>query len=511
MPTKFILLLLCFWDILNDGKKDLYNYPLKIENSLLSNCTEYYYQQPLDHFNYQTGPTPNNVTTYMQRYFICGGSNWIVNGTIFFYLGNEGNVELYVNHTGLMWEHENEFDAIMIFAEHRYYGKSMPFTKEQLKQQPKLYLFVSPDQAMADYAELIYYLKTQKLNSWPSPIIGFGGSYGGMLCSWFSIKYPQWIDGCIAGSAPILDFEGLEPPINPNFYAQTMTFDASTEGGGNDLCKNNIRKSWNNLFNLTKTLNGRRELSSIFKLCSNLNNETIANATAFWAADAMSTLSMGSYPYPSSYMTNGDGDLPPYPLRFACNKYMVKNFSDNNNDILYALSDFIGVLYNVTNTTQCYDINDNLLPYEPGYISPYDAWNWMSCSVIFMTGTFNSLYPSDGINDMFWNYQWDPQALSDSCYKHLGIRPRMNWTQINYGGYLLKYDGVKNIVFSNGLLDPNANGGVQFNNSKNGIYSISTGMVGHHMDLMFSTSMDPQSVIDVRNFELQQMRNWVQL
>ena len=53
----------------------------------------------------------------------------------------------------------------------------------------------------------------------------------GQLCAWFTMKYPQWIDGCIAAYAPILDFQGIEPKINPNYYAQILTFDASTKGG----------------------------------------------------------------------------------------------------------------------------------------------------------------------------------------------------------------------------------------------------------------------------------------
>ena len=41
-----------------------------------------------------------------------------------------------------------------------------------------------------------------------SPVVGFGGSYGGMLGSWFRIKYPHIIDGVIAASAPIWNFYG---------------------------------------------------------------------------------------------------------------------------------------------------------------------------------------------------------------------------------------------------------------------------------------------------------------
>ena len=68
---------------------------------------------------------------------------------MFFYTGNEGDVELYVNNTGFMLELAQQKPSLVVFAEHRYYGKSLPyeppFTTAELK-------YFSAHQALADYA-----------------------------------------------------------------------------------------------------------------------------------------------------------------------------------------------------------------------------------------------------------------------------------------------------------------------------------------------------------------------
>ena len=87
----------------------------------IQNCSVNFFTQTIDHFNF--GATPDGTTTFQQRYFVYN-QTWQnnSNGVIFFYLGNEADVSLYVDHTGLMWENAEAFNAMLIFAEHRYYG-----------------------------------------------------------------------------------------------------------------------------------------------------------------------------------------------------------------------------------------------------------------------------------------------------------------------------------------------------------------------------------------------------
>ena len=117
----------------------------------LSSCSVRMYDQTLDHFSFASPPQ----ATFKQRYVVCDGS-WSrgadgSRGPIFFYFGNEADVFLYVNHTGLMWENAPAMGAAMVFAEHRYYGRSTPFPDGT----PDCLRWLTTDQALADYAQLI--------------------------------------------------------------------------------------------------------------------------------------------------------------------------------------------------------------------------------------------------------------------------------------------------------------------------------------------------------------------
>jgi lysosomal Pro-X carboxypeptidase len=62
-----------------------------------------------------------------------------------------------------------------------------------LVQEPKYLGYLTSQQALADYILVISHL--QKEQERPSPVIAFGGSYGGMLAAYFRMKYPHVIAG----------------------------------------------------------------------------------------------------------------------------------------------------------------------------------------------------------------------------------------------------------------------------------------------------------------------------
>lgn len=66
--------------------------------------------------------------------------------------------------------------------QHRYYGESMPFgSKAKAYNNSKSLAYLTAEQALADFAVLLTDLK-RNLSAESSPVVLFGGSYGGSEC-----------------------------------------------------------------------------------------------------------------------------------------------------------------------------------------------------------------------------------------------------------------------------------------------------------------------------------------
>jgi hypothetical protein len=80
-------------------------------------------------------------------------------------------------------------DALIVSAEHRFYGQSLPFP--DLSTAGLVY--ATSRQALADYAALAKYIK-QAYNASGSKIVVMGGSYSGNLAAWARYVYPEVFD-----------------------------------------------------------------------------------------------------------------------------------------------------------------------------------------------------------------------------------------------------------------------------------------------------------------------------
>lgn len=146
---------------------------------------EFYYEATIDHFdNHGAGSE-----TYQMRYLVDDTYFDRENGPIIFYAGNEGDVWTFFDNSGFMTTTlAEEFGALVVFGEHRYFGTSMPFGDASYERDNLKYLTV--EQAMMDYVEFMIDFKNVHDLLDRAVIVG-GGSYGGMLSAWLRLKFPH--------------------------------------------------------------------------------------------------------------------------------------------------------------------------------------------------------------------------------------------------------------------------------------------------------------------------------
>lgn len=429
---------------------------------------------PVDHFSFSVSDT------FKLRYLVNNTWQKSENAPIFLYTGNEGNIETFAQNTGFMWEIAPEFEAVLIFAEHRYYGKSMPYGNKSYAGLNHLG-YLTSQQALADYIDLIQYLKS-KPEYKQSAVIAFGGSYGGMLSAWIRIKYPHIVQGAIASSAPILHFTGI---VDCDSFARIVTSDFKA---ANPNCAELIRKSWSAITSIASTDTGKKWLSDNWKLCQPLKNATDVEQLKSYLEDVYGNLAMVNYPYKASFLA----PLPAFPINAACKHLTNKSLTETT--LLTAIRNAFNVYTNYTGETKCLDLNDSTPLLND------DGWPFQSCTEMVMPMCTN------GVNDMFEPNPWNFVEYSKDCEKQFSVKPQPNLVCEHYGCERLST--ATNIVFSNGLMDPWAGGGVVRNLSASAI-AIIIPEGAHHLDLRGSDPNDPHSVVSTRKYHRFFIKQWI--
>ncbi|KAG8639633.1 lysosomal Pro-X carboxypeptidase [Manihot esculenta] len=444
--------------------------------SMSDDFQTFYYTQTLDHFNYR----PESYTTFKQRYFInfkyWGGAN--VSAPIFAYLGAEAPIDNDLASIGFLTENAAQFGALVVFIEHRFYGKSVPFGSFiKALENANLRSHFNSAQALADYAEILIYLKT-KFSAPYSPVIVIGGSYGGMLASWFRLKYPHVALGALASSAPLLYFDNITPQ-DAYFWVVTKDFREASES-----CYQTIRKSWGEIDKVASQPNGLSILSQRFNTCYPLKDPSDLKQFLI-----------------SIYADAAQYDAPPdYPVNMICDAIDEGPFGK---DILSKI--FAGVVAS-SGTSRCYvNPDDTLTQTDDDTLTQTDlGWEWQTCSeMVIPLGISN--------NSMFQTYPFTVSSRIKQCKTEFGVVPRPHWITTYYGGNDIKLILQRfgsNIIFSNGLRDPYSSGGI-LQNISDTVLAVYTVNGSHALDVLRAEATDPQWLIKQRKTEVEIIKAWI--
>uniref|UniRef100_A0A0E0E4E1 Lysosomal Pro-X carboxypeptidase n=1 Tax=Oryza meridionalis TaxID=40149 RepID=A0A0E0E4E1_9ORYZ len=454
--------------------------------------TAHYFPQELDHFTF----TPNASAVFYQKYLV-NDTFWRRAGPIFVYTGNEGDIEWFATNTGFMFDIAPSFGALL----HRFYGESKPFGNESNSSPEKLG-YLTSTQALADFAVLITSLK-HNLSAVSSPVVVFGGSYGGMLASWFRLKYPHVTIGAVASSAPILQFDYITPWRS--FY-DAVSQDYKSESFN---CFSVIKAAWDLIDERGSTGAGLLQLSKTFRAC-----KTVKSVYSFrnWLWTAFVYTAMVDYPTPANFLMN----LPAYPIKEMCK--IIDGFPAGA-DIVDKAFAAASLYYNYTGDQTCFQLEDGEDPHG------LSGWGWQACTEMVMPMTISN-------ESMFPPFTFTYEGKSDDCFQSYGVRPRPHWITTEYGGNVSVVSGFQsvspgvafhilmqridlvlkrfgsNIIFSNGMRDPWSRGGV-LKNISSSIIALVTEKGAHHLDFRSATKDDPDWVVEQRRQEVEIIQGWI--
>ncbi|XP_030522324.1 lysosomal Pro-X carboxypeptidase-like [Rhodamnia argentea] len=452
-------------------RKNFLQDPERAVSASVSNDFEtFFFNQTLDHFNYR----PESYTTFRQRYLInskyWGSAN--SSAPIFVYLGAEAPIDGDLIGIGFLTDNAAQFEALLVYIEHRYYGESIPLgmSFEEALKDANVRGYFSSAQTLADYAAIILHVK-QNLKARDSPVIVVGGSYGGMLASWFRLKYPHVTLGALASSAPILYFDDITPQ-DAYYWVVTKDFKEASE-----TCYQAIVDSWSEIDRVAQEPKGTANLSKMFKTCKPLKS-----------GDELKDYLMSLYAGAAQY-----DDPARNPVTVICNGIDGANATEN------------GVLGKIFAGVVAYHVNSPCYVNPPTNVSETDlGWGWQSCSEMVMPiGITN--------NSMFPSYPFVLSSFIDECNSSYGVVPRPHWVTTYYGGHdieliLLRFGS--NIIFSNGLRDPYSSGGV-LKNISDSIIAVYTEKGSHCLDIHAQKQTDPDWLVMQRKTEIEIIKGWL--
>ncbi|CAB3226781.1 unnamed protein product [Arctia plantaginis] len=310
-----------------------------------SNVMINWIEMPLDHFD------PQNTATFNMRYMFNEEHFGGAGSPIFIMAGGEWTITTNMLMEGNMYDMAVENKGYLIYTEHRYYGQTIPFTDFTANNLR----FLNIDQALADLAYFIKYLKKQPRFA-NSKIIMYGGSYAANMVMWFKQRYPHLVLGVVASSGPInakIDFAGYLEVVHEAFLLE-----------GGEQCIDIIRQGIQDTVEALETEADRRTIEESYRLCNGTFDFDNRLDLGYFAGMITWTFSgRVQYAVPGSLLT-------------ICN-----NFRNNvyGTTPMMQIGGFVALFQNLNNNS-CWNIKfDNMVA---NYMRPTNsrAWYYQTCT-----------------------------------------------------------------------------------------------------------------------------------
>jgi pimeloyl-ACP methyl ester carboxylesterase len=509
---------------------------------------ERWFQTHVDHYNY--APVlrePPHNDTFPLRYFVDdqffrkrNASNC---SSILFYAGNEAPIDQFMKNSGFMLELAAELGSLVVFAEHRYYGQSMPFgTVDDSLRPGRNISFLTVEQAMQDFNLLNVQLR--RTFGKRIPVIVFGGSYGANLALWLRLKNPNLWAGAIASSATPLK----HLLRNTNGFARIET---EVYNNVSSDCPVLVRRGWQELLETASDDQVQTQLGLCQAPAVGSDDRHLLH---WWIAAALETMVQYGYPYPTEFYN----PLPAYPFAEACRRMIRHHHNNNGNAItttgLDALKAAADVYYNFTGQAgSCYNLGDvaaqaarhairhgrldrfvrqrsssitaadnnndasttsparrqrhlEMLTMDDLGVDNSDrAWSYQTCTEVYQP------MPTNGVTDFEVPFTPNRTSYYAACRQFWGVEPRPHWEEMTFMGSDIGTGS--NLFLSNGQLDPWRAAGIQSPPNCDGqenditVRTIENG--AHHYDLRPSHELDPLSVRTVRKEQKEAIKRWI--
>ena len=375
---------------------------------------ESYISSRIDHFN------SADTRTYQQRIY-SNSQYYTSGGAIYIYIGGEAELTARsiqageINNQLFIVNNARSNGAMLYGIEHRYYGVSHPFsTLDTANLQ-----YLTSQQALADIAQFIIYIKQYNHQFNDAQVIVFGGSYPGALSSWAKLKYPHLISASIASSAPVL--------AKLDFYE----YDLATQQALGDTCTDSIIIALHDVEQLL--LNNSIELKQSFG-CSDISDDV---GFLYILADAVA--------YSAQYTSNQPG------ARYHLREFMCSIFADTSKTPVYNYIRYVSELFHRLNTN-CVDFSmaeQSLMNTDTSPQYNQRQWYYQSCKEF---GYFQSSPPAPhkSLRSSRLTVEWHIQ-LCNKVFQSNSMPPAIAYTNQYYMGN--KPTGSY-VTYVNGLIDP---------------------------------------------------------